>query len=40
MPVENFYLREVIVDADGNWTTHVVDTVFHDHIDPYAQNAI
>jgi branched-chain amino acid transport system substrate-binding protein len=36
MPVENFYLREVIADADGNWTTHVVETVYEDHIDPMA----
>ena len=24
MPVQNFYLREVVTDADGNWTTKVV----------------
>ncbi|TDE39764.1 ABC transporter substrate-binding protein [Antarcticimicrobium sediminis] len=35
-PVENFYLREAVVDADGVWTTKVVETVFEDHIDSYA----
>ena len=36
MPVEDFFLREVVEDADGTWTTKVVDTVYEDHIDPYA----
>ncbi len=36
MPVQNFYLREVVADADGNWTTKVVETVFEDHVDSYA----
>ncbi|MCB1368853.1 MAG: ABC transporter substrate-binding protein [Rhodobacteraceae bacterium] len=36
MPVENFYEREVVVDADGVWTTRVVSTVYTDHVDPYA----
>lgn len=35
-PVQNFYLREVITDSDGVWTTKVVDTVFKNHVDPYA----
>ena len=34
-PVQNFFLREVVTDADGNWTTKVVKTVFENHIDPY-----
>ena len=34
-PVQNFYLREVITDADGNWTTKVVKTVYESHVDPY-----
>jgi branched-chain amino acid transport system substrate-binding protein len=34
-PVQNFYLREVVKDADGNWTTKIVSTVFKDHVDPY-----
>ncbi|MDX1716643.1 MAG: ABC transporter substrate-binding protein [Anderseniella sp.] len=36
MPIQNFYLREVVADADGNWTTKVVKTVFENHQDPYA----
>ncbi len=35
MPVQNFYLREVVTDADGNWTTKVIKTVFENHVDPY-----
>ena len=36
MPVQNFYLREVVADADGNWTTKVVETVFENAVDPMA----
>jgi len=36
MPVQNFYLREVVKDVDGNWTTKVVKTVYTNHQDPYA----
>ena len=36
MPVQDFYLREVVEDADGVWTTKVVETVFEDHVDSYA----
>ena len=35
LPVQNFYLREVVADADGKWTTKVVGTVYEDHQDPY-----
>jgi len=35
MPVQNFYLREVVKDANGDWTTRVVSTVFEDHQDSY-----
>ncbi|MEM9470464.1 MAG: ABC transporter substrate-binding protein [Pseudomonadota bacterium] len=35
MPVQNFYLREVVADDDGNWTTKVVKTVYENHVDPY-----
>ena len=38
MPVQNFYLREVVKDGDGNWTTNVVKTVYEAHQDPYAQD--
>ncbi|SIO31122.1 ABC transporter substrate-binding protein [Vannielia litorea] len=36
MPVQNFYLREVVEDADGTWTTRVVQTVYTDHVDSFA----
>ncbi|MEM8812485.1 MAG: ABC transporter substrate-binding protein [Pseudomonadota bacterium] len=36
MPIQNFYLREVVADGDGNWTTKVVQTVYENHQDPYA----
>ena len=36
MPVQDFYLREVVADADGNWTTKVVETVYEDHVDSFA----
>jgi branched-chain amino acid transport system substrate-binding protein len=35
-PVQNFYLREVVEDADGNWTTRVVETVYENHVDSFA----
>jgi branched-chain amino acid transport system substrate-binding protein len=35
VPIQNFYLREVVQDADGNWTVRIVDTVYKDHKDPY-----
>ena len=38
MPVQNFYLREVVADAEGNWTTKVVKTVFENHVDPYVSD--
>jgi branched-chain amino acid transport system substrate-binding protein len=37
LPIQDFYLREVIVDEDGAWTTKVVQTVFEDHQDSYAE---
>ncbi|MEX0340884.1 MAG: ABC transporter substrate-binding protein [Arenibacterium sp.] len=36
MPVQNFYLREVVADANGDWTTKVVATVYENHVDTYA----
>jgi branched-chain amino acid transport system substrate-binding protein len=36
MPIQNFYLREVVADADGNWTTKVVETVYENAVDPMA----
>jgi len=35
-PIENFYLREVVVDADGTWTTKVASTVLTNAVDPFA----
>ena len=35
-PIQNFYLREVVADAKGNWTTKVVATVYENHQDTYA----
>ena len=37
LPIQNFYLREVVEDEEGNWTTRVVETVYTDHQDTYAQ---
>lgn len=35
-PVQNFYSREVVKDADGVWTTAVREKVLSEHVDPYA----
>ncbi len=35
-PVQNFYLRRVVRDADGNFTTEIVSTVLENHQDTYA----
>jgi len=35
-PIQNFYLREVVKDSEGNWTTKVVETVYTNHVDAYA----
>lgn len=40
MPVQNFYLREVVADAAGNWTTKVIGTVYENHQDPYAKECV
>ncbi|UUX51354.1 ABC transporter substrate-binding protein [Nisaea acidiphila] len=37
-PIQNFYLREVVADADGVWTTKIVKTVLENHQDPYAKD--
>ncbi|MGB7302826.1 MAG: ABC transporter substrate-binding protein [Burkholderiaceae bacterium] len=37
-PIQNFYLREVVADKDGAWTTKTVKTVFKNHQDPYAKD--
>ena len=38
MPIQNFYLREVVVDKDGVWTTSITDTVYENHQDVYAKD--
>jgi len=35
MPIQNFYSRKVVADADGNWTTEITGTVVADHQDSY-----
>ena len=35
-PVQNFYIRKVVKDADGTLTTETVSTAFTDHADAYA----
>lgn len=35
-PIQNFYSREVVKDADGVWTTSVRETVLTSHQDTYA----
>ena len=37
-PIQNFYLRDTVQDADGVVTTKVVSTVFTDHADSYASS--
>lgn len=37
-PIQNFYLREVVADGDGVWTTKIVDTVYKNHQDTYAKD--
>ena len=38
MPIQNFYLREVVEDSEGRWTTRIVETVYENHQDPHAAN--
>jgi branched-chain amino acid transport system substrate-binding protein len=38
MPIQNFYLREVVEDGEGRWTTKIVSTVFTNHQDIYAKD--
>ena len=37
-PIQDFYLREVVRDDDGAFTTRIVDVVYTDHVDPYAKD--
>jgi len=34
-PIQDFYLREVVADASGNWTTKIAQKVYTDHQDVY-----
>jgi len=36
MPIQNFYARKVVADADGNWTTSITKTVLEAHQDVFA----
>ena len=36
-PIQNFYLREVVKDSDGNWTTAARGVVLKNHQDTYAK---
>jgi branched-chain amino acid transport system substrate-binding protein len=38
MPIQNFYLREVVADPEGRWTTKIVSTVYTNHQDPHAKD--
>ncbi|MEK9683201.1 MAG: ABC transporter substrate-binding protein [Rhodospirillaceae bacterium] len=35
-PVQDFYLRQVVKDGSGNWTTKIVQKVYENHQDVYA----
>ena len=37
-PIQNIYLREAVMDADGVPTTKVIGTVFENHGDAYAKD--
>ncbi len=34
-PIQNFYLREVVVDSEGRWTNQIVSTVYENMENPY-----
>ena len=37
-PIQNFYSREVVADADGKWTTKITGVALKDHQDVYAKD--
>lgn len=37
-PIQNFYSREVVADADGKWTTKITGVALKDHQDIYAKD--
>lgn len=34
-PIQNFYLREAVVDDNGDWTVKTVETIYENHQDSY-----
>ena len=37
-PIQNIYLRKVVVDQNGFYTTNIVETVFENHKDFFAKD--
>lgn len=37
-PIQNFYLRKVVVGENGEWSTALVDVLLENHQDPYADD--
>ncbi len=37
-PIQNFYLRQVVKDSEGKFTTKIVSTVYENHQDTYAKD--
>ena len=37
-PIQNFYLRKAVKDAEGNYTTTIIKTVYTNHQDTYAKD--
>ena len=37
-PIQNFYLREAVKDAEGNYTTSIRGVVLENHQDTYAKD--
>ena len=37
-PIQDFYLQEVAEDAEGVWTTKIIEMVFEDYQDSHAKN--
>ena len=35
-PIQNFYVREVVADSDGVWTTKITGVALENHQDSYA----
>lgn len=38
IPIQNFYLREAVVDDEGNWTTKIIETAYQNHQDVFAKD--